>query len=350
MKKASSPPRRILVIRNRFLGDTVLAIPALRNLRYAFPDSRIEVIVEPVSGDLLQPCPYVDELIYWLPRKRSGKTPPDGVHVGIWSMAGFLRRRGYGRCYVMRRSFSAAVLPLLAGIPVRVGFSTQGRGLLLSRSLPVPDAHECERFLALLEADDIPVRDKHNEGWSTPEGDRKVAQRWPEPATDGNREVFICGKSTHPRKDLSAGKLASIARWLIEEAGARLHVCDAPHHAAYYSDVRDRLPENLRRRLMDWSSELTLVESLSLFRRMDAAVGVDTGLLHLAAQFSVPVLALFATADPGHWHPWGTAHRLLRAPRQPDGGRPLEAISVKEVGSAFTALMENSRRDKIADQ
>ena len=51
-------PLRILVIRYRFIGDTVLAIPTLRNLRQAFPHATIDVLGEPISGDTLALCPY----------------------------------------------------------------------------------------------------------------------------------------------------------------------------------------------------------------------------------------------------------------------------------------------------
>ena len=64
-------PQRILVIRNRFIGDTLLAIPFLRNLRQNFPEAIIDVLVEPISGDVLASCPYVDELIRWS-RPRTG--------------------------------------------------------------------------------------------------------------------------------------------------------------------------------------------------------------------------------------------------------------------------------------
>ena len=58
-------PGRILVIRNRYIGDTVLAIPFLRNLRRRCPDAVIDVLVEPGAGQVLADCPYKDELIVW---------------------------------------------------------------------------------------------------------------------------------------------------------------------------------------------------------------------------------------------------------------------------------------------
>ena len=48
----------ILVIRYRFIGDTILMIPFLRNLRYAYPDAKIDVLVSPVSGELLEGIGY----------------------------------------------------------------------------------------------------------------------------------------------------------------------------------------------------------------------------------------------------------------------------------------------------
>ena len=86
--------------------------------------------------------------------------------------ARFLRARRYDRCYILRRSFSSAILPLLAGIPHRVGFSTEGRAWLLQRSTPYADKHEVECFLDILRADDIPVLDTGNENWTDPKVDR----------------------------------------------------------------------------------------------------------------------------------------------------------------------------------
>ena len=57
--------KKILVIRYRFIGDTVLTIPFLRNLRRAYPQAQIDMLVGPVSGDVLLDCPYIDNLIYF---------------------------------------------------------------------------------------------------------------------------------------------------------------------------------------------------------------------------------------------------------------------------------------------
>ena len=57
--------KKILVIRYRFIGDTLLTVPFLRNLRYAYPEAQIDMLVAPVSGDIIKECPYVDNFIYF---------------------------------------------------------------------------------------------------------------------------------------------------------------------------------------------------------------------------------------------------------------------------------------------
>jgi heptosyltransferase-2 len=323
-------PLHLLVIRYRFIGDTVLAIPFLRNLRAAFPQAKIDVLVEPVSGDTLALCPYKDELLYYAPRLKGEKKRTSKFPTSLLGAARLLRDRRYDRCYILRRSFSSAILTLLAGIPHRVGFATEGRGWLLQRSVPYADKHEVECFLDILRADGIPVTDARNENWSDPLTDQRVAARL---APGDRRRVFVCAKSVFALKDWSPDCFAALIAWLVNDRGCEVHLCDSPGNAGYYEEIRAALPAPLAVNWHDWSSELSLVESNSLFRRMDLAVGIDTGLLHLAASFHVPVVALFGPLEPWRWHPWDTRHTILR-PDDLSGPRPLLRLSVASVQAA----------------
>jgi heptosyltransferase II len=321
---------RILVIRYRFIGDTVLAIPFLRNLRQAFPAATIDVLAEPVSGDTLALCPYKDELLFYAPRLRGEKKRQARFPTSLFGAAGFLRARHYDRCYILRRSFSSAILPLLAGIPHRVGFATEGRGWLLQRSAPYADKHEVECFLDVLRADGIPVTDTSNENWTDPVTDQRVAAVLP----PGRRpRVFVCAKSIVLSKDWAPERFAQLIAWLVNERGCEIHLCDSPAYAGYYEEIRAALPAPLARDWTDWSRQLSIRESNSLFRRMDLAIGIDTGLLHIAASFHVPIVALFGPLEPWRWHPWDTRHTVLR-PDDLTGPRPLLRLGVAEVQAA----------------
>ncbi|WP_438482266.1 glycosyltransferase family 9 protein [Oleiharenicola lentus] len=329
-------PQRILVIRYRFIGDTVLAIPTLRNLRQAFPNAKIDVLSEPVSGDTLALCPYKDELLYYAPRLKGEKKRASKHPTSLIGITKFLRARHYDRCYILRRSFSSAILPLLAGIPHRVGFATDGRSFLLQRSTPYADKHEVECFLDVLRADGIPINSTHNENWTDPATDARVAAALP----PGNRpRVFICAKSIVTSKDWAPERFAELIVWLVNERGCEVHFCDSPALADYYEQIRAALPSPLVREWHDWSRQLSIKESNSLFQRMDLAVGIDTGLLHLAASFHLPIVGLFGPLEPWRWHPWDTAHTIVR-PNDVTGPRPLLRLSVAEVKAVVEPYLQ----------
>ena len=319
---------RILVIRYRFIGDTVLAIPFLRNLRRAFPQSTIDALVEPVSGDTLAHCPYLNEILFYAPRAKKKSPHPRSM----LACARLLRARHYDRVYILRRSFSSAILTLLAGSPHRVGFSTEGRALLLQCSTPYDESkHEVECFLDILRADHIPVADTYNENWSDPAIDARIDAALPH---SHRRRIFVCAKSVFPPKDWSPDRFGAVLGWLIADRHCEIHFCDTPANAAYYAEILSHVPPPLHAHVRDWSRELTIRDVNSLIRRIDLALGIDTGLLHVAASFHVPVVALFGPLDPNHWHPWDTAHTILR-PADVSGPHPLLRLSIAEVQSAL---------------
>lgn len=328
-----SRPLRILVIRYRFIGDTVLAIPFLRNLRRAFPEATIDVLAEPVSGDTLAHCPYKNELLYFAPRAKASSPHPRS----LLACARRLRARRYDRVYILRRSFSSAILPLLAGIPHRVGFSTEGRSWLLQRSTPYRDQHEVECFLDILRADGVPVTDTYNENWSDPAVDEEVRAAL---SPTGRRRVFLCAKSIVPTKDWEPSRFADVIAWLIGERNSEIHWCDAPANTAYYDQIVASIPAPLRSHCHDWSRKLPLRDVNSLFRYIDLVFGLDTGLLHIAASFHRPIVALYGPLDPRRWHPWDTPHTLLR-PDDLSGPRPLLRIGGAEARAALEPYLQS---------
>ena len=188
---------RILVVCTRYIGDTALAIPFLRNLRAAFPDAVIDVCAEGGARAVLADCHYVDEFVAW--RRADGRRGPAASLAAIRSQAAWLRSRGYDRAYLLKRSFSGALLATLAGIPHRVGFAADGR-ILLTRAVTVCQGrHQATRYLDLLRADGLPVDDGHNHNWISSESTARVAPiigRLPA----GRPRVFVAMRSTAPEK------------------------------------------------------------------------------------------------------------------------------------------------------
>ena len=303
---------RILVVCTRYIGDTTLAIPFLRNLRAAFPSAVIDVCAEWGARAVLTDCPYVDEFVAW--RRPDGRCGPAAALLAIRSQAAWLRSRGYDRAYLLKRSLSGAMLAALAGIPDRIGFAADGR-ILLSRAVAVTRGrHQADRYLDLLRADGLSVDDGHNENWISTESAGRIASVIQQLPADRPR-VFVAMRSTAPEKHWPADRWAEVIHSLVSEHDSEVVLCgsptDAPEHAAVLQTVR---PE-VARHVHDVSREVRLRDAGALLSKMDVCVGVDTGLIHLAASHNVPVAVLFGPTDPNQWSPWSPRAIVLRSPQ-----------------------------------
>ena len=301
---------RILVVRTRFVGDTVLAIPFLRNLRRHFPSARIDVLVENGAGSVLADCPYKDELIV------APRTPQSrGPFAGLRANAAWLRARRYDRAYVLKRSVSSLLPVWLAGIRHRVGFAEQGGGMLLSRAVRIREhRHEMEVFLDLLRADSIPIDDGHNENWVADDAGRKVDAILRD-RSPGRARVFVAPRSTAVEKEWPVERMASVVDWLVVNRGCDVFFCGAPRDMGMHERIAELAGLTGGGRVHDLTQDLDLRHTGALLSRMDLCLGIDTGLLHVAASHGVPVVALFGPTDPNQWCPWGTPVEVLRSPR-----------------------------------
>lgn len=308
----SSPPSpcRILVVRNRYIGDTMLAVPFLRNLRRRFPRATIDVLCESGAAVLLADCPYVDELLDWKRPARVGRVVW-GSFANVRATARRLRLRGYDRVYLLKRSLSTALLAWLAGIPSRVGFRSFG-ACLLSRAVDVtPHRHQVELFLDLLRADGIEVDDGRNECWTTPDSLARADALLGGIAPDRPR-VFLTLQSTDVDRLWPLERFARIVDWLVGERGCEVFLCGGPKDVATHAELLGLVAASVQRHVHDHSAVLSLRDVGGLLARMQLCLGVDSGLNHIAAANGVPVVVLAGPTDPNRWHPWKTAGEVVK--------------------------------------
>lgn len=328
-------PERILVVGNGFLGDTVLGIPFLRNLRRRFPQGIIDVLIEPAAAAVLADCPYKDELIAWPRPPRSQRLLPKAIQAAL-GQAAWLRSRGYSRAYLFKRSFSSALLVKMAGIPRRVGHVAEGRGWLLSRAVGVQRGrHQAEAFLDLLRADGIDVDDGRNENWVC-ERDRLPLDILLAGVPAGRPRVFVAMRSTNPEKHWPTDRWAALIEWLVATRGCEVFFCGGPADVGMHGDVASRLGRTVASHVHDHSASVPLRQVGALLARMHLCVGVDSGLPHIAASHGVPVVALFGPTDHRQWHPWKTVSEVVCADDATAGGKgTMSAIGVDRVKAAM---------------
>lgn len=301
---------RILIMRYRFIGDTILTTPFLRNLRRACPDARIDVLVGPRSGEVLECCPYIDELIVFDTTRFHKYDSGEGRSRSFWSYAFDLRKRRYDTVFVLKRSFSSAVLAFLTGAANRIGFDTEFRRFLLTKPLPFdPGRHEVESLLDVLRAQGIPVVDDYLEAFTSDNEQAEIERLVPE-LRAGGPKLLVHAAAAHPAKMYPLESWAQALKVVVRESGARLFFTGAAGDAPLYS----RLASLAAVQSVDLTGKLNLRQSLALYRNLDAAVCVDSGPAHMAAAAGIPVVAIFGPTDPGRWRPWGPAHRVVADP------------------------------------
>jgi heptosyltransferase-2 len=303
--------KKILVMRYRFIGDTVLTVPFLRNLRRAFPEARIDLMLEPFSGQVIEGCPYVDRIIpfeintihRYSTRSRRGKL---AGYVHYWRQ---IRRERYDAAFVLKRSLSSALLVWAAGIPRRIGFSTEGRKILLTDSVAYRrDRHEVQNFLDCLRALGIPVSSEELELWPAPESDAKIrslfhGQGWqPE-----DLKVIIHAAASLPAKQWPLERFAAVMGHLQKRYRARFIYTGAQEDGLLYQEIERHGAFGG----LNLCGKTTLRENLSVYRAADLFFGVDSGPMHMAAAVGVPVVGLFGPTDERKWGPWGEGHTVI---------------------------------------
>ncbi len=302
---------KILVMRYRFIGDTVLTVPFLRNLREACPAAQIDLMIEPFSGQVLEGCPYVNRVIPFEFKTihtysaASERSKFSGYRF-YWKL---IREQGYDAAFVLKRSLSSALLVRAAGVPRRIGFATEGRSLLLTdRVVYRHDQHEVENFLDCLRILDMPIGSTGLELWPTPANDDTINRFMADAGwKTSDFKIVIHPAASLPAKQWQLDRFAAVMRVLHERYGARFIYTGAKGDANLYRDLEKSGPFNS----LNLCGVTSLHQNISAYRAADLFFGVDSGPMHMAAAAGIPVVALFGPTDERKWGPWGKEHTVI---------------------------------------
>ncbi len=302
--------RKILVMRYRFIGDTVLTVPFLRNLRRAEPKAFIAWMVAPGSSDVVQGIPYVDEMIAWDPVTIHADSK--GAHRSFSAKFTFirdLRRRRFDKVYILKRSLSSAVIAWLSGAPKRIGFDTEGRGILLTTRVPYrQDRHEVENFLDVLKADGVPVEDDFLELWTCPGEEERAALLLAAAGVAPSTPIALIHPfSAVTQRGWPLENFAELAERISGETRFRPVVVGGRGDIETFNTVRHLFGEAI----VDLVGKCALRETIALLKRSALFVGNDSGIMHLAAAAGTPLVALFGPQSPVKFGPWSDHAKVI---------------------------------------
>ena len=303
---------KILVIRYRFIGDTILTIPFLRNLRKACPDAQIDMLVGPVSGDVLLNCPYIDNLIIFDTTRKHKYDSSQEKRKSFFSYVNLLRKNKYDKAYVLKRSLSSAALAFLAGIKKRIGFDTENRGFLLTKRVPyVENRHEVECFLDVLRHDNISTHDNYLENWLSPESEAKIDNIFDKLNISNNPKILIHATSGNESKQWPLEYFAKLVEYLSNEKNIQIFYAGTAKDSDVYEKIHSLISAKLNIKPINLCGKLSIQDSAALISKMNLAIGSDSGTLHIAASVNIPVIGIYGPMNPIKWQAWGDIHTAL---------------------------------------
>lgn len=305
---------KLLIRAPNWIGDAVMSEPALAAARHFAPRAEITLLAKPSVGELLKGHPSLDRLcLYEAPGRHEGLA-------GKWRLGRELRRERFDMAILLQNAFEAALLARLAGVPRRYGYATDGRGWLLSEPVPLPDGaprmHQTAYYRRLVQplAGDLPARAPRL--YLTEEDETSVAaclRR--EGAGEGDVLIGVNPGSTYGRAK----------RWLPERFAAAADAVAAQLGAGESRPVRvvlvgargeeevaAAIAAAMTTRPISLVGKTSVRQLMAAVRRCRVFLTNDTGPMHIAAAFGVPVVAVFGPTDPRTTAPIGDRTALVR--------------------------------------
>jgi heptosyltransferase-2 len=328
--------------------------PALRGLRSLFPDAQIALLVKPGVADLFAGHPVLTRVLTY---------DAKGRHAGLsgkWLLAGQLRRQDFELAVLFQNAFEAAFLTFLAGVPRRYGYATDGRSLLLSDPVAAPDrrtiVHQVCYYWNLLKPLGLTGDPSAPELVVFPEEEQAIAGRFAQGGLTASDIVV----GINPGSTYGGAK-----RWLPErfaEVTERLcrTMCESREQPVsvviFGAKGEERLGQEIAARLSSRSLVLsgatTIRELMAAVKRCAILLTNDTGPMHIASAFQVPVVAIFGPTDWRATSPFGSAHAIVRQPVDcapcllrecPIDHRCMTRVSVDQVHEEAVKLMHLGR-------
>lgn len=334
---------RILVVLPNWFGETLFATPFLRALRAHEPDAFIATLGWPQCRAVLLHNPRVDARLDYDER---------GAHrhpVALWRLLTQLRAQRFDTAFLLRKSFSRALLLALAGIPTRIGFDNPKSGWLLTRRVPPPTGlmHKAATYFALLSHAGIPGSPAPYDYTVTEDERRSAATLLGRREADEAPLVILHPGANWPHKRWAPERFATLGDRLAHEIRARIVITGGPDDAR----LAQAVARHMRQPATGLAGRTTLRELAACLEQAQLVVSNDTGVLHIAAALGRPVVALYGPTSPAITGPLGDPSRVIVVhhpdccpaipcyqPHHP-GVPGMDAIGVEEVFAAAARLL-----------
>jgi ADP-heptose:LPS heptosyltransferase len=304
--------REVLVLRLDRIGDVLMSLPALHDLRRALPRARIRLAVGQWSRDAARSAP-VDDLVVWS-APWAGRPDEGADSLGeLWRKAGALS--GLDLALDLQGDVRASILLWRTRAPLRVGYANTGGAYLLTHVVPLDET------VSWVEQNRRAVRCIAGDATGPPDLGALAA----EARAEGERLLAALGLgSRRPLVGIHPGGGRRVKQWptnrwsavgarLQRERGARILITGSEADRPLAAAVASGFPEPP----VDLTGRLSVGETMALVSVLDLFLSADTGPMHMACALRTPSVSLFGPSDPVRYFSGAdhdpALHRVVRA-------------------------------------
>jgi lipopolysaccharide heptosyltransferase II len=293
-----SQVRKVLFVRLRSIGDTVLATSAVNALRRFLPDAQIDILVEDWVAPVLAEHPSLSSVISLERNSLAARA----------RIAREIRASGYDVVYNLHGGTTSTFLTRASGARHRVGYESYQYAKLHNHQAPSASflwgqekTHSVEQQLALLGWTGVPVTDRPATQLAiTQTATFVIQERLRDSKLEGKRLALIHPAAAFATKQWAAENFARVVEYLERADFSSV---------AIVGPGQDKVLDELQRHCSApiTTFNLSLPEVSALASRAELFVGNDSGIAHMAAAVGTPSVVIFGSSNIAHWRPWSRA-------------------------------------------
>lgn len=347
---------KIVVRGANWIGDSVMSVPALRALRQIFPRDEITLHTRSWAEGIFRDADFIDQILTY--------DRPESSLAEVVGQARVLRERTFDVAVIFPNSFASALTARFAGIPRRFGFSKEGRKIVLTDAVAIPEwkseRHEAYYYLALVGAVEKTLLGscRSSELKTSTElpvsEERKAEARefLSRKGVDPSRTTVALGpgSTNSMAKRWPYDRFAGLAEMLGQERGSNIVLLGGPDDV----EVASKIAEKMEHTPLDLTAKTSLGDAAAILSVCDLMISNDMGLAHLAPAVGTPTLVIFGPTDPVTTRPFSDIAEVLRADVEcspcmlrecPIDHRCMQWVSVDQVFAAAISKLNSDDRN-----
>ena len=280
---------KILVKLPNKLGDTIMASSFLDAVKNYYPESQLDVIMAKGITDLKFFMPEIDHVYEFSKNEYSGLK-------GNYKFGRMIARNDqYDLFFCLPFSFSSAISGFFSSSKIRVGYNTEGRGLLFNKSYKLPpDLHVVEDYIGILEQ--FLDRKIH---FSPPQ---LVINESIDFALPDKDYIVFNVRSGPPSRFIPITKAVELIKVLKEKYPYAIVLTGAPFEKNYINEIEDQVKADFP--VINLAGKTSIIELGWVLKNATAMITTDSGNAHFANALGTKTVVLFGAGLQSRCHPY----------------------------------------------